>query len=49
MLLPKAAGATGSRAQTDPAYRRALLTVVVLNLGFGSPSCSAGSSPIAKR
>jgi hypothetical protein len=36
MLLPKAAGATGSpRAQTDPAYRRALLTVVVLNLGFG--------------
>lgn len=24
-----------TRAQTDPAYRRALLTVVVLNLGFG--------------
>jgi cation diffusion facilitator family transporter len=24
-----------ARAQTDPAYRRALLTVVVLNLGFG--------------
>lgn len=30
-------GCTGEpvRAQTDPAYRRALLTVVVLNLGFG--------------
>ncbi len=37
-----------ARAQTDPAYRRALLTVVVLNLGFGVAELFGGSTTVAR-